>query len=140
MHSDSTSRDARRRRHQRNVAIIVFLIHRRAAFRRRLAYASVPRVLALGRDDAWGVGDVVVGRLANQHRNLRWGFWEARLNALDDNAFKRRYKVGKVVFQRMVETLRGRLEPDHTRAIASSGSPVSTELKLSMTLRYLAGR
>ena len=97
-------------------------------------------MLAIGREDAWGVGDVVVGRLANQHRNLRWGFWEARLNALDDNAFKRRYKVGKVVFKRMVEALRGRLEPDHTRAIASSGSPVSTELKLSMTLRYLAGR
>ena len=100
----------------------------------------VPRVLAIGMEDTWGVGDVVFGRLANQHRNLWWRFMEARLNDLDDNAFKWRYKVGKVVFQCMVEALRDRLEPDHTRAIASSGPPVSTELKLSMTLRYLAGR
>ena len=52
---------------------------------------------------------------------------------------KVRYKVGKATFDEMVEKLRPILEPNRTRAVASSGSPVTTELQLSMTLRYMAG-
>ena len=45
----------------------------------------------------------------------------------------------KVMFAKMVDKLRPVLEEDHTRATASSDSPVTTELLLSMTLRWLAG-
>ena len=80
----------------------------------------------------------VNGRLANVRRT-RMDFTRERMNALTDKEFKSRYKVGKRTFMAMVEKLRPELEPDAKKAVCSSGSPVTTELKLSLTLRYLCG-
>jgi len=80
----------------------------------------------------------VNGRLANVRRT-RMDFTRERMNALTDKEFKSRYKVGKRTFMAMVEKLRPELEPDAKQAVCSSGSPVTTELKLSLTLRYLCG-
>lgn len=49
------------------------------------------------------------------------------------------YNIWKRTFMRMVEKLRPVLEPDESKAVCSSGSPVTTELKLSLTLRFLCG-
>jgi hypothetical protein len=76
--------------------------------------------------------------LRNKHR-ARMDFTRERMDGLTDNEFKDRYKVGKRTFQNIADKLRPVLEPNHARAIASSGSPVTTELMLSITLRFLAG-
>ena len=62
-----------------------------------------------------------------------------RMRDLSDAQFVRRYKVRKSTFNMMVARLRPELEPDENFARRSSGSPVTTELQLSMTLRALAG-
>ena len=80
----------------------------------------------------------VIGRLANRRRR-RMDFTRERMEALTDKEFKCRYKVGKQVFMKMVEKLRPVLEPDMLQAQRSSGSPVTTELKLSLTLRWMCG-
>ena len=66
-------------------------------------------------------------------------FTRERMDGLTDSEFKGRYKVWKRTFQNIADKLRPVLEPNHARAIASSGSPVTTELMLSITLRLLAG-
>jgi hypothetical protein len=66
-------------------------------------------------------------------------FTRERMDGLTDNEFKDRYKVGKRTFQNIADKLGPVLEANHARAIASSGSPVTTELMLSITLRFLAG-
>lgn len=83
-------------------------------------------------------GYQVVGRLRYKHR-ARMDFTLERMDCLTDNEFKDRYKVGKRTFQNTADKLRPVLEPNHAPAIASSGSPVTTELMLSITLRFLAG-
>jgi len=80
----------------------------------------------------------VIGRLRNKHR-ARMDFTRERMDGLTDSEFKGRYKVWKRTFQNIADKLRPVLEPNHERAIASSGSPVTTELMLSITLRFLAG-
>ena len=87
---------------------------------------------------AWESGFTVEGRVSNKRR--RRMLWQDRLSDLSDSDFLKRYKVRKVMFDKMVRKLRPLLEPNHVRSRASSGSePVTTEIQLSMTLRWLAG-
>lgn len=87
---------------------------------------------------AWESGFTVEGRAPNKPR--RRMLWQHRLHDLSDIEFLKRYKVRKHTFDKMVTKLRPLLEPNHVRSRASSGSePVTTELQLSMTLRWLAG-
>lgn len=108
--------------------------------RRRIHREAAANAIVMSRvGGGWGAGDVVIGRSPNKHRHKRVPFWTERVDELSEDDFKRRYKVSKKTFAIMVEKLRPHLEPNHTRARASSGSPVTTELQLSMTLRWLAG-
>ena len=67
--------------------------------------------------------------------------WSERREELTDKEFCRRYKVTKAQFAQISSDLRllvGRSAKDPA-ARRSSGSGVTTDLCLSMTLRYLAG-
>lgn len=73
------SKYAHRRKYRLRVANVIFVVHSKAASRRRLAIATVPPVLAIGRYEASGLKVMVVGCVAKRHHNLRQGFWEARM-------------------------------------------------------------
>ena len=64
-----------------------------------------------------------------QHRMV----WEQRLNSLTDRQFQRRYRIDKGGFAAILEKIKPHMPPRHRK------SGVPNELKLSMTLRWLAG-
>jgi hypothetical protein len=109
-----------------------------AVYRLRKPESVVQPVLIRVGFGSWGSGATLTGRAANRRRP-RSPVWNARLDLLTDWEFKKRYKVARAVFADMVQRLRPTLEPDHEMARRSSGSPVTTELQLSMTLRFMAG-
>jgi hypothetical protein len=114
------------------LSCIVLRRRRAAAHRAQIAPSIV-------KSRPWERGFTVEGRAPNRHRGGRDVFMQNRMRDLNDIEFVRRYKVRKSTFDMMVEELRPVLEPDKSFAIRSSGSPVTTELQLSMTLRALAG-
>ena len=128
------ARHARRLGRLRALALLLVIMqeapraHARAYLRANPVILNVPKRVRVR----------VIGRLANRHR-IHMNFTRERMEALTDKEFKCRYKVGKQVFMSMVEKLRPVLEPDEKQALRSSGSPVTTELKLSLTLRFLCG-
>ena len=62
--------------------------------------------------------------------------WETRRDSLSDRKFKRRYRISKRAFSQ----LEGKIYPYVARQLPIAGEPaVSSELCLSMTLRWLAG-
>ena len=108
--------------------------------RRRRAAAHRAQVApSIVKSRPWERGFTVEGRAPNKHRRARDVFMRNRMRDLSDTEFVRRYKVRKSTFNMMVARLRPELEPDDKFARLSSGSPVTTELQLSMTLRALAG-
>jgi len=64
--------------------------------------------------------------------------WSERVATLTDAEFMRTYRVDKVLFNELLEKIRQPLEIAEP-AMARNSEPVSPELKLSMTLRWLAG-
>jgi hypothetical protein len=64
--------------------------------------------------------------------------WNERLNVLTDTEFTRTDRVDKVLFAEILEKIRQPLEVAEP-SMACNSEPVSPELKLSMTLRWLAG-
>ena len=107
--------------------------------RRRAAAQRAQIAPSIVKSRPWECGFTVEGRAPNRHRAARDVFMQDRMRDLNDKEFVRRYKVRKSTFNMMVDRLRPHLEPDENFARLSSGSPVTTELQLSMTLRALAG-
>ena len=75
---------------------------------------------------------------SNLHRCR--GFALEQMNLLDDVTFKRMFRVDRVVF----DILKSRIHPHFqniniSRAMNSSGSPISIITRLGVTLRWLAG-
>ncbi len=64
--------------------------------------------------------------------------WSERVATLTDAEFMRTYRVDKVLFNEILDNIHVCLEVAEP-AMARSSAPVSPELKLSMTLRWLAG-
>ena len=114
------------------LSCIVLRRRRAAAHRAQIAPSIV-------KSRPWESGFTVEGRAPNKHRREREVFMQKRMRDLSGKEFLRRYKVRKSTFKMMVARLRPELEPDEKFARLSSGSPVTTELQLSMTLRALAG-
>ena len=85
----------------------------------------------------WGSGDTVTGRARNARRKRM--DWEARVASLSDFQFRKRYRMKKPSFNKLVAQLRPLIEPDAQKAKNSSGSPIKTEVRLSVTLRFLGG-
>lgn len=69
-----------------------------------------------------------------QHVQRKRMDWTARRDGLGNKEFRRRYKLTKEAFADMCQELRPALEPP-----TGTTNPISTELALSMTLRFLAG-
>ncbi len=67
--------------------------------------------------------------------------WRHRRNGLSDNEFMKRYKLSKSGFARLCHKLRPYVgtKRNNKHARNSSGSGITTEICLSMTLRYLSG-
>ena len=85
-------------------------------------------------------GRRIFGRKGNQHRP-RLSIVEG-IYAFSDKDFRRRFKVTKPTFRRLVQHLNPLLQPDELgqrMAEVSSGCPVPTECRLAATLRWLAG-
>ena len=82
-----------------------------------------------------------VTRAANLHRNREEAM--AKVAGYSDTEFRRRYRMTRERFDRIVEIIRPKVEPmtaiGIARAIASSGSVVKAELRLGATLRILSG-
>jgi hypothetical protein len=75
---------------------------------------------------------------SNLHRSR--GFALGQMDLLDDVTFKRMFSVDRIVF----DILRSRIYPyfqnlNISRAMNSSGSPISVITRLGVTLRWLAG-
>ena len=91
----------------------------------------------------WGRGDRVVGKRGNMRRQrMCWATRVAQLTADGITPFLKRYKVSPTRFQEIADAIRPLVEhEDVVRAQnANHGEPpISAELQLSMTLRYLAG-
>jgi hypothetical protein len=118
------------------VLLSCIVLQRRRAQARRHRLAAAPAIV---KSNPWPGGFTVEGRAPNMHRHQRKDFIKNRLEKLSPEDFVKRYKVRKHTFLKMVEKLRPILEPDKIQAVRSSGSPVPTDLQLSMTLRLLAG-
>ena len=77
-------------------------------------------------------GTRVVDRAANRTRARM--VWSERRDNLSDLEFTRRYRLNKKSFKKLCTLLRPKLT---ARRVGQN--PVTVELKVSMTLRYLAG-
>ena len=74
----------------------------------------------------------VIGKKGNVRR--RRMDWQARVEELSDPEFTARYRLNKKGFRMLANRLRPKLEPKTRRS-----NPLSVELQLASTLRYLAG-
>jgi hypothetical protein len=76
-------------------------------------------------------------RAGNVHRNraviLNWA------ENLDEMMFVRQFRVCREDFNTLLHLIEADIEPDHKKAVNSSGSPIVTRLSLMITLRILAG-
>ncbi len=72
-------------------------------------------------------------RRGNVHRDragvLAW------LHGLDDNMFRRQFRLERIDFYNVLEKCFPFLDPDVRQALNSSGSAITAELKLAITLR-----
>jgi len=118
------------------VLLSCIITRRRRAAAHRARLEPSPSIM---KSHPWERGFTVEGRAANKLRGGREDFMQKRLRDLTGAQFLRRYKVRKSTFKKMVARLRPVLEPQHRFARSSSGSPMTTEVQLSMTLRMLAG-
>ena len=67
--------------------------------------------------------------------------WLLRLSLLDDVEFVQRYRLDKASFKMVVDRIREDVEPHRKQSQRAGGgaTPITTELQLSMVLRYCAG-
>ena len=76
-------------------------------------------------------------RRGNRHRDrtavIAW------LRGFDDVMFRRQFRLDRLDFYYVLEKCFPHLYPVVQQAINSSGSPITAELKLAITLRILAG-
>jgi hypothetical protein len=73
----------------------------------------------------------------NHHRNR--GFAVNEMNGLDDDTFKKMFRLDRGTFHELAEELDPHLVRDDQKAINSSGSSIPTTTRLAVTLRWLAG-
>ena len=73
------------------------------------------------------------GRLGNKARQRM--DWDTRRDSLTEPEFKRRYRLSKRAFAR----LSAKIKPLVAKKTSRTPSPISADLKLSMTLRWLCG-
>lgn len=77
------------------------------------------------------------GRIGNEHRDRELAIVECR--SWDDTMFKRQFRLSRRAYNSLITKIYPALEGNVARAVASSGSAVSPELMLLITLRMLAG-
>ncbi len=77
------------------------------------------------------------GRIGNQHRNREQALTECR--SWDDAMFKRQFRLSRRAYNNLIQIIYPALQVNITRAISSSGSSISPELMVLITLRMLAG-
>lgn len=110
-------------------------LRRYAERRRRAQVAAAAAYMAVltRRDRAKGWR----GRMKIRTRMV----WKLRVAGLDDIEFVQRYRLTKRAFKMVADGIRGDCEPDHAQSRRGGGgnAPITTELQLSMVLRYLAG-
>ena len=79
----------------------------------------------------------IANTCGNVHRDregvLAW------LHSLDDIMFRRQFRLERIYFYYVLEKCFPFLDPEVRHAINSSGSAITAELKLAITLRILAG-
>ena len=64
--------------------------------------------------------------------------WDERVESLTEIEFIQRYRLDLESFQTLIDKIRDRVEPKHPPP-ATSGSPISAEIRLSCALRFLCG-
>ena len=77
-------------------------------------------------------GPIVSKSRTKQRQRMHWA---KRRDGLDERGFKKRYRLSKAAFAALVVKISPLLE----RQWKFTSNPVSVELRLSMTLRWLAG-
>lgn len=109
----------------------------RRSKRRKLAVLVVASLIEMG-SIPLSITRSRAGRMANAfYQRLDWG---AHLEKLDEPTFCRYYRMGKADFALLLTYLRPSLEVNEGMSRRGSPSgPVTPELQLSMTLRFLAG-
>ena len=75
-------------------------------------------------------------RKPNKHRTRM--SWMSKLEALSSLEFRRSYRMSLVTFKKLLATLKPYLDSQQPQK-ARVSKPISAVLKLSMTIRYLAG-
>mmetsp|Transcript_18188 Transcript_18188/g.50921 ORF Transcript_18188/g.50921 Transcript_18188/m.50921 type:complete len:120 (+) Transcript_18188:226-585(+) len=88
----------------------------------------------------WCMGGTTFDREANEKRDRADAL--RKLRRFGDKAFKRRFKVSRGTFARLVVLIRNMVELDGVgvcTAERSSRSHIPAELQLAATLRWLAG-
>ena len=66
--------------------------------------------------------------------------WQGHVAREGHDVFRRMYRMDLYTFNDLLERIRFKIETEDVEmAIKSSGSPVCAEIRLAMTLRYLAG-
>lgn len=73
----------------------------------------------------------------NRHRNR--GFAVGEMEHLTDRQFKEMFRIDRAAFDWLVEELDPALRRNEVKAKNSSGSAISTTIRLAVTLRWLAG-
>jgi hypothetical protein len=73
----------------------------------------------------------------NQHRTR--GYPLEELAHLNEQTFKRMFRVDRATFDMLVDKLTPLISRDETYATNSSGQPISVSTRLPVTLRWLAG-
>ena len=98
--------------------------------------ASIISALVLT-DPSFGSIPLLPGRVGNEHRDRQHSLLTVR--SWDDTMFKRQFRLTRLDFNMVLEKIYTSLYRNEQQAINSSGSAVSPELKLLITLRILAG-
>lgn len=91
--------------------------------------------------DAWFLTKTSLGPTGpKRHKLAVRRDWFEHVRREGDRMFRRIYRLDVQSFNELLEMIRNRISTlDSDRAVQSSGSEVCAELRLAMTLRYLAG-
>jgi hypothetical protein len=93
----------------------------------------------------WGAGVTRHGVRCNIHRRRVTAWHRLHVEHFAEStydpevAFRQFYRMPREAFVELVRRLSDELERDAAMAVRSSGSPVTAEAMVSMTLRYLIG-
>lgn len=91
-------------------------------------------VLAMSNNDSISP---LPGRIGNHHRDRGYALY--RIETMDDMLFRRSFRMNRVDFNALAIIVTPVLQRNTQQAINSSGSAISIDLRLYITLRVLAG-